>query len=59
MKDWPWQVGNDAEDRLDHQVHVDRHLHVRTDRFAYQRAGKMAAYEFDVSVRTQYPLKVS
>ena len=32
------KVGDDAVDRLDHQVHVDRHLHMRTDRFADERA---------------------
>src|SRR5471032_1179717 len=32
------EVGDDAVDRLDHQVDIDRHLHVRADRFAYQRA---------------------
>ena len=31
------KVGNDAVDRLDHQMHIDGHLHVRTDGFAHQR----------------------
>jgi len=32
------EVGNDAIHRLDHQMHVNRHLHVRADGFANQRA---------------------
>ena len=28
------KIGNDAIDRFDHQMHIDRYLHVRADRFA-------------------------
>ena len=38
------EVRDDAVDRLDHQVHVDRHLHVRADRLAYQRADRQVRY---------------
>src|SRR3569833_3412814 len=31
------EIGDDAIDWLDHQMHIDRHLHMRPDRLAYQR----------------------
>ena len=32
------KIGDDAVDRLDHQVHIDRHCHMRANRLADQWA---------------------
>ena len=38
------EVRHDTVDRAHHQMHVDRHLHVRADRLAHERADGQVRY---------------